>query len=259
MYYSGRSFGGHFGTHFLAVEPDIRAGVLVVTGGSGIETRRLGINRPGAGSLLAARTPSLINALAVTNLDGVPIDPPHFNENLPLRNGTPLAVGLADGTSHIIESPVINTVAGAIEIQEAFERMEWVNQSANPVAYAPHLRKAPLPNVPAKSVIIQFAKGDQQVPNPGTTALLRAGDLADRATLYRNDLAYAENPLVPKNPHGFQTAITTPALAEIAFGAQRQAAVFFASDGWEVIHPEPSRFFEVPISLPLPEGLNFIP
>ncbi len=34
---------------------------------------------------------------------------------------------------------------------------------------------------------------------------------------------------------------------------------YFASDGTVVIHPEPARFFEVPIMLPLPEDLNFIP
>src|SRR5262249_5054217 len=30
-------------------------------------------------------------------------------------------------------------------------------------------------------------------------------------------------------------------------------------DGTEAIHPEPARFFEVPINLPLPEDLNYIP
>src|SRR5438093_2823 len=42
--------------------------------------------------------------------------------------------------------------------------------------------------VPAKAVIYQMAKGDQSVPNPNGTAILRAGDLADRATFYRHDL-----------------------------------------------------------------------
>ena len=104
---------------------------------------------------------------------------------------------LADGTSHVIQSPVINTVAGAIAIQEVIENTEWVSQPGNPVAYAPHLRKDPLAGVPAKSVIIQFAKGDQIVPNPTATALLRAGDLVDRTTFFRNDLAFAENSGVP--------------------------------------------------------------
>jgi hypothetical protein len=33
---------------------------------------------------------------------------------------------------------------------------------------------------------------------------------------------------------------------------------FFAWDGEVITHPEPERFFEVPIELPLPEDLNFI-
>src|SRR4029450_1969379 len=39
---------------------------------------------------------------------------------------------------------------------------------------------------------------------------------------------------------------------------QDQIGVFLASDGAIVIHPEPAQFFEVPISSPLPEELNFI-
>ena len=83
---------------------------------------------------------------------------------------------------------------------------EWVQQAGNPVAYAPHLRKGPLPGMPEKHVIFQFAKGDQTVPSPTTTAILRAGDLADRATYYRNDLGFAANPALPKNPHTFNLA-----------------------------------------------------
>jgi hypothetical protein len=126
------------------------------------------------------------------------------------------------------------------------------------MAYAPHIRKSPLAGVAAKSVIYQFAKGDQIVPNPATTALLRAGDLADRATFYRHDLAFAENPHLPTIPHGFLGRIDIPGFREIARGAQEQIATFFATDGAVVIHPEPERFFEVPISLPLPEDLNYI-
>ena len=107
-------------------------------------------------------------------------------------------------------------------------------------------------------MIFQFAKGDQIVPNPATTALLRAGDLADRATFYRHDLAFAENPQLPTNPHGFLTRLDIPGFRAITQGAQEQIATFFATDGATVIHPEPARFFEVPISLPLPENLNYI-
>jgi hypothetical protein len=158
------------------------------------------------------------------------------------------------------QPPVVNTVPGAMAIQEMVENTEWVSQSSNPVAYAPHLRKDPLAGVPTKSVIIQFPKGDENVPNPMQTALIRAGDLVDRATFYRNDLAFAEDPTVPKNPHGFMPLRNLPGLAGvIARSAQEQIAIFFASDGATIIHPEPARFFEVPIQGPLPEGLNSIP
>lgn len=204
-----------------------------VPGGSIFEVARLGGFRPLVGLTLAFRVPSLINVGGII-----------FNENMPLRN----------------QPPVINTVAGAIEIQEFLENTEWVSQSGNPVAYAPHIRKTPLEGVPAKSVIFQFAKGDQTVPNPTTTAILRAGDLADRATYFRNDLAFAANPAVPNNPHTFLTRIATPSVAAVALGAQQQIASFFASDGTLVIDPDGAGpLFEVPIVPPLPEALAFIP
>jgi hypothetical protein len=46
---------------------------------------------------------------------------------------------------------------------------------------------------------------------------------------------------------------------EIGLPVQRQIATFFASDGNTVTQPEPARFFELPITSPLPEGLNSIP
>jgi hypothetical protein len=259
IYYVGQSLGGIYGTEFLAVEPGVHAGVLNVAGAvAGGNNRLSPVFRAAVGASLASRTPSLLNGPGVTSLDGVSVQGQRFDENLPLRDGVPLTVRLADGTQRVIQSPVINTVPGAMPIQEVIENTEWVSQSGNPVAYAPHIRKDPLAGVPAKSVIIQFAEGDQIVPNPATTALLRAGDLADRATLYRHDLAFAENPQLPTIPHAFLTRIEIPGFRVIAGGAQEQIATFFATDGATVIHPEPARFFETPVSLPLPEGLNFI-
>jgi len=188
-----------------------------------------------------------------------PSAPPQFNEHFPLRDGIPLPVRLADGTSHDIQSPISNPVAGAIAIQEVVEHTQWVSRSGDPVAYTPYLRKHPLAGMPGKAVLYQFAWGDETAPNPNTTALLRAGDLADRATLYRHDLAFAENPALPKGPHSFIVSIDIAAFRAIALGAQEQIATFFASDGEVIIYPEPRRFFEVPIVLPLPENLNFIP
>jgi hypothetical protein len=40
---------------------------------------------------------------------------------------------------------------------------------------------------------------------------------------------------------------------------QTQFAVFLASEGTEIIHPEPKRFFEAPVVLPLPDAFGFIP
>ncbi len=182
IYYFGWSFGGNNGTTFLALEPSVRAGALYCLGGPIIENRRLGVaTRSAIGTSLASRTPSLLNSPGITNLGGLMVPPQHFNENMPLRDGVPLALGLANGTSYEIRSPVINMVPGAIEIQHAIEDLEWVSQSGNQVAYMPHLRKDPLAGVPAKSVLVLFARGDTQAANPNVTAMLRAGELADHA------------------------------------------------------------------------------
>jgi pimeloyl-ACP methyl ester carboxylesterase len=244
IYYFGHSLGGMWGTIFLAIEPSVRAGALNSVGTPYDNLRLSPVFRAGSiGSPLASRVPSLINSPGLTQIGGVTVGPPYFNENLPLRN----------------QLPVVNTVAGAMEIQEVLDHMKWVTQSASSLVCAPYLRKSPLAGVPAKSVLFQFNIGDQISTNPTTTALLRAGDLADRATYFRNDLAYAENPLVPKSPHLLIRNITLPSVAAMARGIQEQIAVFLASDGMVVIHPDPFRFFEVPITGPLPEDLNFIP
>jgi pimeloyl-ACP methyl ester carboxylesterase len=244
IYYFGHSLGAMWGTIFLAVEPSVRAGVLNSVGTPYDNLRLSPTFRAGSiGAPLASRVPSLINSPGLTQVGGVTIGPPFFNENLPLRN----------------QPPVINEVAGATEIQEVLDHMKWVSQSASSLACAPYLRKSPLPGVPAKSVLFQFNFGDRVATNPTTTAVLRAGDLADRTTFFRNDLAVAENPAVPKDPHTLIRNIALPSVAAISRGIQEQIAEFFDSDGTTIIHPEPSRFFEVPITGPLPEGLNFIP
>ena len=233
IYYAGQSFGGIYGTILLGVEPRIKAGVPNVPGGSITEVARLGGFRPLTGIALATRLPSLIN---------LPAGGINFNENIPLRN----------------QGPVVNDVPGAMAIQQLLDRNEWAQQAGNPVSYAPFIRSNPLPGNSAKPVLIQFARGDQTVPNPTTTAILRAGKLADVAVQYRNDLAYAANPAIPKNPHTFLTNITSAAAEPYAIAAQRQIADFFASNGQTVTDPDgPGPIFEVP-SKDLPEGLNFI-
>jgi hypothetical protein len=177
-----------------------------------------------------------------------------------------MTVRLVGGTIRVIQSPpVTDPVAGAMAIQQVIENAEWVTQSSNAVAYAPHLRKAPLPGVDPKAVLFLFARGDQSIPNPLNTALIRAGDLAGRTTFYLHDLAYAENPTLPPDPHGFLVASTPGGqlvFGAIARGAQEQIATYFEeffNTGQEVIiHPTPPRLFETPIAEPLPEALNFV-
>ena len=236
IYYAGQSFGGIYGTIFMGIEPDIRAGVPNVPGGSIIDIVRLS---PSFQLLLTqalnVRTPNLLNA-------GPPL---FFNDNAPLRN----------------LPTVINNVPGAVAIQTVEDSSRWLGQAGDPVAWAPFIRKSPLPGEFSKSVIIQFARGDETVPNPTATALIRSGDLADHATFFRNDLAFALGVGFGKNPHTFLTNIggTVP-VATAAIGAQTQIAVFFATDGALIIDPDgPGPLFEVPIAGPLPEDLGFLP
>ena len=229
IYYAGQSFGGIYGTQLLGLEPDIRAGVPNVPGGPIIEIARLSPDfRPLVGIALFTRTPSLYNNTAPS--------PPFtsFAENIPLRN-----------------LPILtDTVPGASAIQEFIDRTEWVQQAANPAAYAPYI---------TKPVIVQFARGDKTVPNPTASTILRACGCAARATLFRNDLAFQANPLVPKNPHAFLTNIAVASVALYAIQAQTQIATFFATDGATTIDPDGAApFFETPTSM-VPEDLAFIP
>jgi hypothetical protein len=265
IYYFGNSLGGGYGTVFTAVEPSVEAGVFTVPvdpipiGKFGVATGTRA--RSVAGGLLSTRQPSLINYPGIRVLDRVPVPGARFfDENLPLRDRFLLEVQLENGTTREIQSPVSNMVPGAMEIQEFIDRYEWAGQAGSPTAYAPHLRKDPLPGVPAKSVIIQIAKGDQAAPNPTTTAIVRAGELMDRTVYYRHDLARAANPSLPPNPHDFMVNIA--AYGAISLGAQAQIATFFESDGNLIIQPPvvPVEFFEgvdLPIEGGLPEGLNF--
>ncbi len=227
IYYAGQSFGGIYGVPLLGLEPDIRAGVANVPGGSITEIARLSpVFRGLVGLALLSRTPSLYNNPSPNGTN--------FNENMPLRN----------------QPIVTDTVPGASAIQEYIDRAEWAQQAGNAVAYAPYFRTA--------STLIQFARGDQTVPNPTASAILRACGCADRATLFRNDLAFAANPAVGKNPHTFLTNLSAAGIA-YALAAQAQMATFLSSDGVTTIDPDGAGpIFETPTSM-VPEDLAYIP
>lgn len=230
IYYLGNSLGGGYGTVFLGVAPNVRAGVISAPFDP-VPGVFLGIRRTVPASQLAARQPPLLNFPGITAIDGLAMTGPlFFDENRPLRNQIPLTVGLADLTTRVIQSPVINTVTGAMEIQALFENLEWVSQAGSPLAYAPHLRKAPLAGMAAKSVLFQIAKGDQTANNPSTTAIIRAGDLADSTLYYRHDLFWSLHPTLTTNPHGFAVSVGNAIFKPISLAVQDQAGQFFFSD-----------------------------
>jgi hypothetical protein len=104
------------------------------------------------------------------------------------------------------------------------------------------------------------------VPNPTQTAVVRAGELTDRLTLFRTDLFYATQPrplpaaiAPPFYPHTFLNTFSPPGAAAVTLQAQAQIATFLATDGGVTIDPDAAGpLFETPIAGPLPETLNFL-
>jgi hypothetical protein len=247
IYFVGASQGSMLGTVFLALEPNVHAGVLAFTPGVIPEHLRWQIvRRPEIGMALQSRHPSLLNdGVGLTSIDGISVAEPYFNENKPLRD----------------QPIVINDVPRALEIQEALDFSEMVSEAGlSPALWSRYLRQAPLPGSPLKSVVYLFAKGDRTSVNPGTTLLLRAGNLADRTIYLRTDLAFAQDPAFPKEPHAFLINTLNPNLLTktVALNGQEWIAVFLESDGTVMNQPQPADLFEMPILEPLPEALNFI-
>ncbi len=220
IYYFGQSLGGIYGTLLMAVDPAVPVGVLNVPGGPIVEiARQSPIFRPLAVERLQRRQPPLLSSEAKD-----------FVESIPLPG----------------EAPVLKPAPGALDIQAYFERVEWVSQSANPVAYAPYLRQAPLPGVGPKAVLVQWAVGDLTVPNPTTASLVRAGALQSFVSAYRHDRVVATLPERFKNPHGFLVLTASPELSSIARAAQEQVARFFLSGGRMIERPDERFELEPP-------------
>jgi hypothetical protein len=209
--YVGHSLGGIYGTLFLAVESQVRVGALVVPGGPVSEIARLSpAFRPRLKEAFGRRVPSLLNL------------PGDFREDLPLRG----------------DGPVTAPVSGALAIQEYLARIEWLGRRADPVAYARHLRRAPLPGLDPARVLVQFAVGDPVVPNPTTAALVRAGQLGDRTVVVRTDRVARASGAEWPDPHGFLLAVRAPGLiGRVAMLAQEQVARFLRDDGEAVWTP----------------------
>ncbi len=243
IYYGGQSLGAMYGTIFTALEPAVRAAALNVGGATEVDIARWS---PAYQSLvvesLGMRLPSLLNEGSTYNEDYV----------------------FPGQAVHTV------TVPGAIAIQNELETLEWLSMSGDPMAFAPHLKLAPL-NGAARPTLIQFALGDMTMPNPATSDWITAAGLLGNTWEYRHDLARAKTPDLPADPHPFLvlfvslngTSIQLPGADGLAISidAQNQIAGFFGTDGASI--PDPNglsyllygiKLFQMPATLPLTLG-----
>src|ERR1017187_481136 len=237
MAYVGHSLGGQYGTTFSAVDPSIPVAALAGAAGTNTTITRMSPSFiPSLAQYLGTVAPTLLNAGST------------FDGNWPLRN----------------EPVRVNDGKGAIEVQEAFEKVEWLSTAGEGLYFAPHLKLSPLAGVPAKKVLWQFPIGDRTNPNPTETAMVRAAGMQDSTRVYRTDLAYAANPAVPINPHTILLDVGNAVSAPVALAAHAQVAGFVASGGASIPDPSASvakvfnvpNLFEAPSTLP--ETLNFL-
>ncbi len=245
IYYMGTSAGGNYGVMFLTMEPAVRAGAITFGGYPRTDSFRLGASRGTQAAFLQQRVPSLLNGQGITQIGGLTLAAPYFNDNKPMRN----------------VPPVINDVAGAMEIQEVFARQLWSGQPGDPGVYVSHLQKKPLDGMGERAVLVQIAKGDLTVPMYAGMALVRAGGLEKSTTYSRFDLVYEKNPGLPlRNSHQIHLQIgsTFAVLDAVARGLQEQVATFFASNGTRIAQAEPAEYFETPIKLPMADHIEYI-
>jgi pimeloyl-ACP methyl ester carboxylesterase len=235
--YIGHSLGGYYGSAFAALDPNVKTFVFNSSGGSlsNLLTNSADYKKFFRGAL-AARIPSLLNM------------PGDFNANMPLRNDP---------------EPIVNTVPGAIEIQEFLSRLEWIETSGAPYSYAAHFSGATLPGVPSKKVLFQYASGDQTVPNPTEAQLVRAASMIGSTRFVRYDLLRQQvDPALPANPHLFMLGVVpSPLQRPLAGVTQIQGLTFLQSSGTAIANVDamlgfPFTVFEA--RQQLPEDLNFL-
>ncbi len=211
IYYSGISLGAIYGSMLHAVAPDIQTAALVSGGGSLIDISRwtqASFLRTITIATVGNRTPSLLN------------NGNDFNDNYVLRD----------------QPPLVNNVAGAIDIQNLFGNLEWLQSAGDPLSFATHLKLSPLPNVPAKQALFFIPRGDKTVPNPQESNLIRAAGMLNSSLLYRSWIrrlrrrsSWART--LSDDPHAFLVDITS--LGGILIGnAAQQVVVGYLEFGW---------------------------
>jgi pimeloyl-ACP methyl ester carboxylesterase len=233
IYYVGQSLGSLYGTMLNALEPSIRAAAFNTGGGSVVDIYRWS---PSTATTLAAFFPT-----GTTIVDNFPFRDQQVSVNPP----------------------------GASDTQNFLELIEWLDNTGDPIAFAPHVRRAPLEGVTVKPVLFQMARGDEIVPNPASTALSLAMGVEKSTWLYRHDLARQAFPSLPEGPHTYLAlflgigggTVSLPSLPAILIGlaAQSQIAGFLSSDGKTIPDMKdilPGPLFEIPASLPNDLGIQ---
>jgi uncharacterized protein (TIGR03437 family) len=237
IYFAGESFGSFYGTLLSAVEPAIRGAVLNVAAGSVIDVAYWSVTyHTLATSIAAAHVPSLLNA-------GTDINPDYVFRDQPVK---------------------VEQVAGAIDIQNYFERLEWLQASGDPMSFAPHLKTSPLAGDKAKSVLFQIAQGDQTVTNPANSNLIRQANGQANTVMYLYNTAKANAAGLSGDPHTYLVNIVTAAGLAVADATQAQIAGFLASDGATIPNANTPAIVQLfqgnqifQLAPPLPETLNF--
>ncbi len=204
IHYLGQSLGAMYGTLLTAAEPEVSAAVLNVPPGSGTETGRLSSSPTFQFAALIAlglRQPVLLNR-------GL-----GFVDQMPLRR-----------------QPVsFLTMPGARELQDFWDRTEWLENPGAPHSYGRHLRSATLPGVGIKRVLFQMAVGDQVAANPSTSRLIRAAGMREQTSLYRYDTVRSLVPGVAADPHSFLVPQGPAPTQATGLAAIAQALTFLAS------------------------------
>jgi hypothetical protein len=210
--YYGLSFGGIYGTMLMGTDPHVKTGLLNVPGGPIVDIARLSGFRPLLGDTLRVSKPNLLNG--GPGRDG-------FTESIPLPH----------------EPPITEPAPGALGLQRYLADATWYGRPGGPETYAPLIRKDPRNG--EKDVLYQIAFGDNTVPNVTSGNIIRAGELFDRVTYYRND----RTPTGNKNPHGFLADPTV-------FGRQlgQVQLTGFLTTGQRIDSDGPAPVFEVPIA-----------
>ncbi len=210
-----QSLGAIYSTMMMGADPAVEVAVLNVPGGAILDIARVSpVFRDVVADILRDRVPGMLNGGINT-----------FDADLPLFGVDPAQ-----------DSPV----EGALDIQQILYDANWISRPGSPEAFAPLIQTSPLSDSRPKTVLFQFALGDQTVTNPESYRLLRAFGDDTRVVLYRNDLTATRD----RNPHGFLLDPTIQGRNQ----AQQQVVDFITSGGEMITDPDgPLPTWETPI------------